>query len=67
MTRHPADLLSLSFGFLFAAAGLILLSGNVDWPSLEWVGPLAAIVLGAVLILVARSSRASRDEEAAES
>lgn len=67
MTRHPADLLSLSFGLLFAAGGLLLLSGSTDWPSLEWVGPLAAIVLGAVLILVARSSGAPRDEGTTES
>ena len=66
MARHPADLLSLSFGLLFVAGGLILLSGNIDWPSLEWVGPLAAIVLGGVLILVARSSGAARDEGAIE-
>ena len=62
MTRHPADLLSLSFGLLFAAGGLILLSGSAYWPSLEWVGPLAAIVLGAVLILVARSTGRAPDE-----
>lgn len=66
MARHPADLLSLSFGLLFAAAGLILLSGSTAWPSLEWVGPLAAIVLGAVLILVARSSGPAHDEGATE-
>lgn len=66
MARHPADLLSLTFGILFAATGIILVAGSTDWLSLEWVGPVAAIVLGAVLILVARSSDAARDEEATE-
>jgi len=66
MARHPADFLSLTFGLLFAATGLVLLSGGIDWVSLEWVGPLAAIVLGAVLILVARSSGRAGVEEPTE-
>lgn len=66
MARHPADLLSLTFGIPFAAIGMILLSGSTDWLSLEWVGPLAAIVLGGALILVARSSGPARDEEPTE-
>ena len=59
MARHPADLLSLSFGLLFLAVALVLLSGGIETLSLEWVAPLAAIILGAVLILVARSSAPS--------
>ena len=61
MARHPADLLSLSFGLLFVAVALVLFSGGVETLSLEWVAPLAAIILGAVLILVARSSAPSDD------
>ncbi len=59
MARHPADLLSLSFGLLFVAVGLVLVSGGINALSLEWVAPLTAIVLGAILILVARSSRSA--------
>ena len=62
MTRHPADLLSLAFGLLFAAMGLLLISGGLDALSLQWVPPVAAIVLGGILILAARSMRTdSRD------
>jgi len=56
MTRHPADLLSLFFGLLFAAVGLVLLSGGAGALSLAWVGPLVAVGLGAVLVLAARSA-----------
>ena len=66
MARHPADLLSLTFGVLFAATGLILLTDSTDWASFDWVGPLVAIILGAVLILVARSSGVAGDEEPTE-
>ena len=62
MARHPADLVSLSFGLMFVAVGLVLLSGGIYALSFEWVGPLAAIVLGAFLILVARSSRPTTGE-----
>ena len=54
---HPADLLSLFFGLLFAAIGLVLLSGGSGALSLAWVGPLVAVALGAVLVLAARSAR----------
>lgn len=56
MTRHRADPLSLFFGLLFAAVGLVLLSGGEGALSLTWVGPLVPIVLGAVLVLAARSA-----------
>lgn len=62
MARHPADLVSLSFGLLFVAVALVLVSGSIETLSLEWVAPLAAIVLGAVLILVARSSQPTSDD-----
>ena len=44
-----------------AATGLILLTDSTDWASFDWVGPLVAIILGSVLILVARSSGAAGD------
>jgi hypothetical protein len=66
MGRHPADFLSLSFGLLFAAVGLVLLSGDRGALSLAWVGPLTAIALGALLFLAARSTRTAPDEPPAE-
>lgn len=62
MSRHPADLLSLSFGLLFAAVGLVLLSGGGGALSLAWIGPLVAVSLGGVLVLAARSSRPDPDD-----
>lgn len=50
MSRHRADFLSLAFGLLFVAIGLILLSGATGALSLAWVGPLTAIALGALLV-----------------
>ena len=66
MARHPADLLSLSFGLLFLAIGLVLLSGGSGALSLAWVGPLTAIALGGLLFLAARSSRPAPDETTEE-
>ena len=57
MPRHSADPVSLLFGLLFAAIGLVLLSGDDRALSLAWVGPLTAVALGALLILAARSTR----------
>lgn len=66
MARHPADLLSLVFGLIFAAVGLVLLSGDTGALSLAWVGPLTAIALGALLFLAARSTRTTPGEPAPE-
>ena len=66
MRRHPADLLSLFFGLVFAAAGLLLLSGGGGALSLAWVGPLVAIALGAVLVLAARTSQPPAEEQPPE-
>jgi hypothetical protein len=66
MSRHSADLLSMTFGLLFAAVGLVLLSGGSGTLSLAWVGPLTAIALGGLLFLAARSTRSAPDENAGE-
>ncbi|MBA2632764.1 MAG: hypothetical protein H0U86_07165 [Chloroflexi bacterium] len=66
MSRHRADPVSLMFGLLFAAIGLILLSGGDGALSLAWVGPLTAVALGALLILAARSTRTAPDEQPPE-
>ena len=63
MKRHPTDLLSLTFGLCFAALGLVLLSGSSGALSLAWLGPIVAIVLGALLVLAARSTRATPEGE----
>jgi hypothetical protein len=60
MERHRLDALSLTFGLLFVAAGLLLLSGGPvlghDLP-MQWVGPMVAIGLGVILFLAARPER----------
>jgi len=66
VSRHPADFLSLAFGLVFAAVGLVLLSGGSGALSLAWVGPLAAIALGAILFLAARSTRTTPDDQPPE-
>ncbi len=67
MHRHPADLLSLFFGLLFASVGLVLLSGGSGALSLAWVGPLVALALGVLLVFAARSSRGPVVEQPSES
>ena len=66
MARHRADLLSLSFGLLFVAVGIVLLSGGIGAISLEWVGPLAAVTLGGLLILAGRSAHFGPDDKSPE-
>jgi len=66
MARHPADLLSLAFGLLFAALGLVLLSGGAGALSLAWLGPLVAVALGGLLILAGRSARTESDDQLLE-
>ena len=66
MTRHPADLISLTFGLLFAAIGVLLLFGRIDDLRLDWVLPAATVILGVLLIVVARSRRSQPDDEPTE-
>lgn len=63
MTRHPADLLSLVAGLMVLGLGLLLLSGGVGDLPMEWVGPLVAIGLGALILFAARPAREASDQE----
>ena len=60
MTRHAFDAVSFAFGALFLLFGVLLLSGIQDAGTLEWVGPMAIIGLG-VLILIATVPRRRAD------
>ena len=62
MTRHPFDALSFTFGVIMLIAGVMLLSGRPSTDPLEWVGPVAAVGLGLV-ILVANLPRRSREAD----
>ena len=63
MERHPVDLISLTFGLLFAVVGLVLVTGTGVVFSIEWVAPVAAIVVGGVLIIAARPTHTTPDVE----
>ena len=54
MTRHSPDLLSLTFGTLFAVIGVVMLLGRLDGIRLDWVIPAATVILGVLLIVLAR-------------
>jgi len=54
VTRHPTDLLSLLAGLAVLGLGLLLLSGGVGDIPFEWVGPMAAIGVGALILVAAR-------------
>jgi hypothetical protein len=69
MERHRVDALSLVFGLIFAAAGLLLLGGGptlVDRLPMAWVGPIVAIGLGVILLLAARPEREAASEDDTE-
>jgi hypothetical protein len=52
MRRHELDPISLTFGFAFAALGLLFLLGQADQAlRLRWVWPLLLLVLGAAILL----------------
>jgi hypothetical protein len=59
MNRHTPDLASLVIGLLFAVIGLVLLFGDIAALSFEWLIPVIAIALGALLIWTGRSRRAT--------
>jgi hypothetical protein len=63
MVRHSTDLVSLTFGILFATIGVVLLLGQLDTIRLDWVIPTATVVLGVLLIVLARPTRTEPDDE----
>lgn len=62
MTRHSTDLVSLSFGILFAVVGVVLAVERLDSISLTWIVPVTAIVLGIVLVVAGSSRRSPKGE-----
>lgn len=64
MSRHAFDAVSFTFGVIFLIAGVMLLSGRPNTDALEWVGPMAAIGLGVVILIatVPRRRAGSADE-----
>jgi hypothetical protein len=68
MTRHSPDLVSLTFGVVFAAIGVRLLFGRLDGIRLDWLIPVVAVALGVLLIVLASpiGRRPKPDDEPAE-
>ena len=67
MKRHDLDAVSLLFGLLFTAVGIIAFVGSLDVGTLTWegTGPVFAIV-GAIFFVVLgidRSRKAKIDED----
>ena len=60
MTQHAFDAVSFAFGAIFLIAGVMLLSGTPNAEAMQWVGPVAFIGLG-VLILIATVPRRRAD------
>jgi len=60
MRRHDLDPVSLAFGLLFTAVGLVLLSGDAvrGSVSLTWAGPAVAVGVGLLVILAVRPRQA---------
>jgi hypothetical protein len=66
MRRHELDPISLTFGFAFAALGLLFLLGQADQAlRLRWVWPLLLLALGAGILLdiALRRPRETTDPE----
>ena len=66
MTHHAFDAVSFAFGLVFLIAGVMLLNGTPNVDALQWVGPLAFIGLGALILIatVPRRRTPAADHEA---
>jgi hypothetical protein len=62
VSRHGFDALAFAFGALFLVVGLLLLGGGEPGLSLVWMGPLAAIAVGVVVLVAAWPPRRRTDE-----
>ena len=62
MRRHDFDPISMVFGAIFTATGLIFLFGNVDLTRVPpaWSWPIPLMIVGALIILL--SVRRGRSE-----
>lgn len=54
MMRHGVDRLSFAGGVLTLLVGLVLLTAGADGVALVWVGPIAVIALGILVVVAAR-------------
>ena len=62
MRRHDLDPVSLTFGFLFTALGLLFLIGRADDAfRLRWIWPLLLLVLGTGILLDIAQGRGRTD------
>jgi hypothetical protein len=68
LTRHSPDLVSLTFGVLFAAIGILLLFGQLDGIRLDWLIPVITVALGVLLIVLASpiGRKSNPDDEPTE-
>jgi hypothetical protein len=66
MDRHPFDPISFIFASIFIAAGLVLLTGDAESLALEWVGPMVAVGLGALVVFAVRPRHSTTDPDAVE-
>lgn len=67
MGRHPADVISLSFGLIFMLLGIVFSSGQIDAGDFlrVWAVPVVMIGAGVVLaaVAVARYQRGRSGQE----
>lgn len=62
MRRHDLDPVSMTFGFLFTALGLLFLVGRADDAfRLRWIWPLLLLVLGTGILLDIAQGRGRTD------
>jgi len=73
MERHHLDVLSLFSGLLFVAIAVVGLTDliTLSLADLRWLGPLAVVAFGVVLVVTSAGGRGEaddgdRDDEAAD-